>query len=312
MDYIYTITSEDEIRDTFFENLRRHKIVDSAIYYLDKGAQSYYEISASNTSLHENIHLDILKKNITDIDTLISLGCGNSLREKLIISHFNHNKNIDYIGIDSSMTMLDLSMKTFEGFEICKYLACADFSSPKLRTYIKDKTQKRNNNIFTFLGATIGNLGIEYSMDLISDMVQKGDYLLFDVRVRQSNELIEDRRLYEYYRDNYAHDESNNKNIFDAIESFGITKEGGTVGIEMNNNEALNSLNIKLKYLVKNTINHLYKNRNMCLLPGDLLTLKTYLAVDKDSLSQYLINRGFEKVDIVEKDEFGYFLFKKA
>lgn len=316
MEYIYTITSEDEIRENCFEHLRRYKVVDSSIYYLDEGADLYYQIGSSNTELYENSnYFTLLHEHVSTVDSIISLGCGNSLREKKIIKNLAEKQQLgddfQYVGIDTSITMLNLSMQELADISMKKKLICADFSSQKLRNDLLERLSEENTNVFTFLGATMGNLGVEYSMDLLSDITTSGDYLMLDVRVRQNTHIVEDRRLYEYYRDNYVYGEANNKNIFSALSIFGVTADSGDVGLEMVQNDSLHSLEAKLKFFVNQPIVQKYRGRNMSLMPGDTITLKTYIAVHYDSLIKYLAKRGFNQAGYLLENEFGYFLFQK-
>lgn len=321
MSYIKTLTSEADLVEKFFTTLRERRVVNQYMHYLGDGAEVYYNIANANKipSLEgkDEVYTAFISKNLPkeagDTYGFVSLGCGNGKREKAALTFLQKEKghHIHYVGVDTSIGMLELAEKEFADMDMEKTLISADFASDALRYELNEIFPENQHTIFAFLGSTIGNFQVDYSADLISDVMHPGDYLWMDVDIRLAKDALNDRKLYEFFRD-YIRDEHNISHKFMSLEKLGIHPSMGELYIEMTRDDALGALIFFYKFRSKETITISHRNKQMCLLPDNTLTLQTYIVYYPQDLIKYFEQRNFEYIASDSfNNEVGQFLFVK-
>ncbi len=145
--------------------------IDQKYLYLENSADLYYQ-----SETYELLHIDFIKvisKFLIEnkIRKLIALGCGNSFEEFRILSKIK--KNIEYIGIDFSERMIELSEKTLTENKYSKFkLIHSDFFNKEI--YFKSKEKK----VYYSSGYTMCNLSSNDWISLL-DNLSSGDFFVF-------------------------------------------------------------------------------------------------------------------------------------
>lgn len=322
MNYIKTITSEAEIRDDFFKVLRERKVVQQPIHYLGTGAELYYKVAEANiipsfSEEKDDVYAKFLEAHLPSFYrnhayVFVSLGCGNAKRERptLVLLQRDKKHKFKYLGIDTSISMLEMAEKVLNGVKVDVQLVCGDFASKRLQDEIVDQTSYKSGNIFAFLGSTLGNLEVDYTADLLADVMKKGDYLWMDADIREGTDPLSDRRLFEYHRD-FAQDKNNMSHSLHALEELGIPRKKGELFIQMEEEETTNALKFYCKFKVLEPISILRRGQHMQLLPGNVITVEEYRAYDPEGLIRFFNQRGFQFIARDDFDGIGQFLFQK-
>lgn len=111
------------------------------LLYIWKWSEKYYDakhvIYEDSDIIWINDYLEyskeLLNQNGNKKIAFISLGCGNSNTEYHLLNTLNINKNIKYIGVDTSYEMLNMSMEKFENSKLDYCFLRADIWSKEFR-----------------------------------------------------------------------------------------------------------------------------------------------------------------------------------
>lgn len=312
MDYVKTITSEAEVKEQFVNELKRRKETNQNAFYLNKGAELFYGARSFANNLADH-YWPFFYKNIPDKNkkiAYISMGCGNGVREKEALkAMYEAGYQFTFFGVDSSVAALELVRQEYVDFEFPKQYLCADFGSPRFREEILDLTKDYDVRVYAFFGGTIGNIEPDYVADIMADMMKPGDYLWIDVYTRRGKTSLDDRKLYELYRD-YLDQEAQQDFIFYPSSELGIPRKSGNLFVEMTTKEDLDALLFTIKFAITEKVKVKYRNQRITLLPGNELSLIKILNFDPNGLVKFFEERDFAYVDMEVIDGGGQFMFE--
>jgi uncharacterized SAM-dependent methyltransferase len=166
--------------------LLEENTLDSAWYYMNEGAELFYKIEGTNEVLSKYFDKNPYCRLCEGIEVsiLAALGCGNSYREKTILKMWVfEQKKATFIGIDASEEMLELSKANLLEIELPQKYLKGNLFDASFRRILAEESHERKT-IFSLLGATMGNWGLNNFANILWEIMKKGDYLLFDIRMR--------------------------------------------------------------------------------------------------------------------------------
>jgi SAM-dependent methyltransferase len=111
---IISLVSKLELNKELVVNVRKRSLEQKSFYISDKMSKYYYN-GATEIEPAKQGYGDFLKKNLKKNEkiAIISLGCGNASREKLMFDELKEiaDYNIVYVGVDISEPMLKKAKK---------------------------------------------------------------------------------------------------------------------------------------------------------------------------------------------------------
>ncbi len=192
MTQIKTINSEAGIEDNIIKKFKTERKMDQTAFYLDEGADYYYNYYDPNTEEPAKQRYDyskiiqmlqnVLAEHKAAKATVISLGCGACKTDKVILEGLQEaGYDVPLFGIDASMAMLHKADEVLKDVTFEKHLICANFGAPNFRKKLAKITKEYDLKIYLFFGSTIGNLNQGDIADILYNTLRKEDYLLLDV-----------------------------------------------------------------------------------------------------------------------------------
>jgi SAM-dependent methyltransferase len=235
MQDIIKLSREVDLEVDYLEQFKRTKKVPNNLFYTSEGAESFYTYRGED--LHQISWKDEFEffqrqefwSNDASI-AFLSLGCGNAEAEKKFLQT-THNicKSIDYYGIDSSSSMLDLAMDNLKYTTFKSTFILADFTSQELRDALKTYLQPYDVVIFAMIGGTFGNFNQSFIVNELEHLISSGSYLYLDVVPQYESEDANAK-----LRDRFSHLPMNLALFFkQLLEKLCIPEDSGRIyGIE--------------------------------------------------------------------------------
>jgi uncharacterized SAM-dependent methyltransferase len=229
----------------------------------------------------------------------ISLGCGNSAPEKMLLRHMHKEGHaVTYVGVDSSESMLEMAMENLEGEPFDKTFVHADFSRDDFAPRLWELVGESRLRVYAMIGGTFGNLDQGMVAAMLTKLIAVGDYLYLDVVPLYESEEA-NRRL----RRRLSDVPENLSAFFDRLLGMlGLSLEQGRIVTIESGDRALNTS--LFTYYFEPTV----EVRVSCLSletdlsPGERVELMSIRAYDVASLSAFLGARGFRLVDTYVPD----------
>lgn len=301
----------------FLNHFREYKVLKQKAFYLGESAGLYYDFQAEKIKdfvQYEKRYYSFIQKYCLEKEkkiALISLGCGNARKEKAIMASLEEDGySFAFFGVDSSPDMIALAEDVLEGETYPYTLFCADFSSDEFLEQLHTAVKTYDIRVYSFLGATFGNVQQSYMADILSDMLEPGDTLWLEVAVRQGTTLTDDRRLFEKYL-SWLDSEKHVTFLQKPLHDFQIPIDHGELFVEMKREDVLGALCFVFgfRFLKKTVISFL--GHTITLLPGTMVELLTIRAYDGDGLVRFFEERDFRFV-ASERGLHGQFLFERT
>lgn len=314
------INSKQLLIEDFLKHFQEYKVFKQKSFYVDGGADLYYDmvglnkehVIAIDNSLYPFLKRECLDKSGLDKKyVLISLGCGNSYKEKAIgEASLKDNVDLFIVAVDSSPEMIELSEEILKDSQFGYQLLCADFSKDELHNHILNEFSKDVPKIYGFLGGTIGNVEQDYIADILYDLSSPGDMLWLDVVVREMINDKGDRLLFERYL-NYLENPKTKYFFFHPLEELGVSEQSGELYLSMETEETLNALKFVFRYRFNQKVVINLEGHTVNLLPGMTVDLFTIRAYDPEGLNQFFEERSFKPLAQEFVKGSGQFLFEK-
>ncbi|MFH0857208.1 MAG: class I SAM-dependent methyltransferase [Candidatus Magasanikbacteria bacterium] len=312
-----TINSQDDLIRDFFSTFQEYRIFKQKAFYMGKNADVYYQLSSKRMedffSTEETYYL-FLKENILQKGkkvAFISLGCGNAEKELHILKLMKRDGyDAVFVAVDSSEDMIGLAKKTFEKENFDVQFVCADFSSPEFFDKFSERIVGCDFSIYTFLGATFGNVEQSYMADIIFDLLNPGDKLWLEVVARDETTKKDALHFFEKYYAWLSNDTV--KNFLNGpLKELGIKPENGEIYLQMIEEDYLKSLKFVFRLKIKKkTVIH-YQGKTTVLLPDNVIDLMTIRAYDAEGLVGFFKERNFQFIAQKKAQGMGQFLFEK-
>ncbi|MBN1246024.1 MAG: L-histidine N(alpha)-methyltransferase [Anaerolineae bacterium] len=229
----------------------------------------------------------------------VSLGCGNAGPEKMLLRHLEaEGYNVRYVGVDSSMRMLELADENLSDEAFARHLVLADFGRLDFGEQLDDLVHECGTRVYAMIGGTFGNFDQTYLAGLLSGLISERDYLYLDVvPLEQTDE--KNVRL----RDRLSHLPENLSAFFDhLLAALGLSVEHGRVITEEMPDKAMQTLRQTFLFEVVDPLRVSCLGEELALVPGQRIELLTIRAYDIPSLIGYLGGKGFDLLDSYEPD----------
>ena len=316
MSEIYTLDSDALLLDSFSECIRNREIEQKYIYF-GQGWEWYYDWENNFKYKNEKwfnpddfkSFFDKAQMNSENSEgVIISLGCGNSAKEALILEKLNNN--IHYFGIDSSHSMLSLSIKELWHLQNPKTFLCADFSTKAFRTELKQLTKFSKNRLFVFFSNTFWNIQHTNIIDILWNLLHKWEKIWLDVTVRQWTWIKEDFEMWQRMSDLFHNDET--KSFFiKPITRLWIKPDDIELIIKTKKENFINALKFDFYYLIKNRSEINIKWEKIVILPNEEIKFLQIYTYDQYGLIDFFEEHDFKLVDKNLKGYRWQFLFEK-
>ena len=316
MDYIYNLISDWDLTDDINSWLR-NRYLEQKVLYLQEWSNLYYDAKHNDTlylddfSIKELINIWIkwnLEKSDWKHNAFISLWCWDSRIERDIFKKiWNKYGKIDYFGIDSSRSMLDLSIKNLSKFkDMDKKYICADFSTNVFKRELTQMTLDYDKRIFAFLSNTFGNINHTNITDILYNLLNKWERIRLDVRLRVWTKVRDDMELFNVYNQ-YL----DVPLFFLPLKRYGVPIENGKMILSTNKEDSLWAIRFDFSFLFTKKTKISAKNEDIIVLPKETIKLQQIYAYDPDLLIKFFSEHWFSLVKSQKKWYRGHFIFEK-
>ncbi|MCA9486588.1 L-histidine N(alpha)-methyltransferase [Candidatus Woesearchaeota archaeon] len=300
---IRTINSEVEIKQDLYRSFKLTRAFEQKAFYLGKGAQIYYDKLNIEGKSHikpvmkqEDLFI-FFKENIAcgkEPIAFVSLGCGNSKREKEVLKRVHDTGyEIIYFGVDSSMTMLQSAEQTLLDCPFEKVFICADFSLDSFKRELNKLLKAYNKRVFALFGNTLGNVPQNFIADTLRNILKKGDILWLEVlTVKDLDDETAAKQFECYLR--YISDPDTKSFFTYPLQEIGINPEDGELIVEMKKEQIINSLLFIFSFKANKKIEFLVEDEIVTLLPESTIEMLDIMAYSKEELIKFFETRQFK------------------
>lgn len=313
------LDSEVDIREKIHEGFKKLRIIDQPAFYLNEGANLYYNPKKTSSKKFSYDYSTISKslKNIfkekNESVAIVSLGCGNSFKEVQILNKlYEEGYNFSYLGVDSSMSMLSLADQRLNNLPYSSQLVCADFGSKNFRQEIEKLIGSSfDKKIFLLLGHTLGNINLGYVSDMLNNLTKTGDYLL--IEIMGFPELTEEIKtsLFERYV-SYLELENEIEFLLYPLRKKGLDCDKiGELQLEMLSVPSINSLIYQFLFTIKKDSQLKINQEVISFTEGESIELLDIYVYNTKELIQFFNKKGFEHVSTSRHESFSNILFRK-
>lgn len=317
MNKIYNLISDWQLNDELSYCLR-NRTLEQKFLYLNKGADTYYDIVKIDSIYHEahmrNFFLDFAEKNVLKKNknmAIISLWCWNSEIETFIFDNLKEAFKIDYYWVDSSKNMLELSINKMDHINnIEKYFICADFSTNEFRRELTQLTTRSDERIFTFFSNTFWNIEPNNIIDILYNLLKPWEKIRLDVRLRSWTTTKDDLKDFEKYH-RYLNNKETISLFYNPIEEINIDKKDWTFWLKSVKVEPLNAIKYQYKFIFNKKTSITIKNETITILPWEELKILNIYTYDADWLIKFFEWHNFKLIETLIKEGRWQFLFEK-
>lgn len=319
MDYIYNLISDWDLTDDINNGLR-NRWLEQKVLYLQEWADLYYEDKnqdeifwPNDFSIEELIDIGI-KDNLWNVKgknkAFISLWCGDSSIEKGIFRIVGDRFwKINYFGVDSSRSMLSMSIKNLLEFKsMDKKYVCADFSTNVFKRELTQMTSGYDGRVFAFLSNTFGNINPTNIVDILYNLLNKWERIWLDVRLRQWTKAKDDMDLFNMYN---KYLKTKSKIFFLPLKRYWVPFEHGKMILSTHNEDSLGAIRFDFSFLFTKKTKIMAKNEEIVVLPKEIIKIQQIYAYDPDLLIKFFQEHGFNLIKMNKKNYRGHFIFEK-
>ncbi len=317
MSEIYNLMSDWELNDQLADSLLNRDL-EQKFLYLWEWADLYYENKDADTIYIKN---DINSKDLVKLwkknewkhkkICFISLGCGNSSMEKDLFLEIESKYNLDYIWVDSSKDMLDMSIKNLSKItNIKQSFICADIFTNEFRRELDQFTKDYDKRIFVFFSNTFGNKNHTKIIDILYNLLHKWEEIWVDVRLRKWTSAKDDMVACEYYH-NWLKTKEQINLYFHPLKNLWIPFENWKMVLTTHKEKALNALKFQFSFVLNKKTNIKIRSDKITILPQERIELQQIYTYDKDWLINFFKEHNFKLKENIIKDWRGVFIFEK-
>lgn len=315
MDYIYNLISDGDLTDEISMGLR-NRVLEQKIMYLEEWSTVYYG-AKNKDSIYSNLlpvedFIDTAinwDNNISKTNYFISLWCWDSNIEKNIFN-FMWDKywNIDYFGVDSSRSMLELSIDNLKEVKnVNKKYICADFSTNVFRRELVQMIGSNKNRLFTFFSNTFWNILPTNIIDILFNLLTSGEKIWLDVRLRPWIKAKDDMKMFNFYN-KYLNEE----HFFLPLKKYWVPFTNWKMILSTHNEDSIWAIRFDFSFLFTKKTKIMAKNEEIIVLPKENIKLQQIYVYDSTLLIKFFEEHGFKLIKFLDKDYRGMFLFEKV
>lgn len=316
MTQIYNTISDPMYLKQLINGYESEEIDQWLLYLWDWGWSTYYS-SMSNTygksdeELNNSDFLDFSKKSFKKDEktVFISLWCWNSETEKYIMNNLGEEYNIDYIWVDTSPEMINMSVENLKDIKNNTKFLRADFGSDEFKNEINNLCKNYDRKIFAFFGGTFGNIKYTKIINILYNILDKNDKIWIDIGIRKWTKIEDDLALFERYK-TYLTDPQEKRFLLNKIINDGIKEEDGEIILESTEHPESKALQFSFYFKFNKKININIKNYNIVFLPGYSIKLIQIYRFGVDGFIKLLEGHNFNLLEKQTKWYDGQFLFE--
>lgn len=314
---IRTINSEVEVRKDIIKKFKQERIVDQTAFYLDKGADHYYnpnkKFSGEQYDYPKLARLigKIISKKKGKRAAIVSLACGSCKKDKLLLEHLQElGHNISFFGVDSSMAMIKKANKVLSNVTFEANLICADFGAFNFKTELNNIVGDYDLKIYLFFGHTLGNLNQSYMADILKNILHKGDYLLLDVIGFETITVQIQAKLFERYS-SYLESPPEMEFFLSPLKTLGIPEDCGELTLEVTTDNATKARLFKFGFKINTLVTFNLEGGEVNSSPDEHISLYHVLVYDLNKLTEFLSIRDFKLKEQVTGKFVNQLLFER-
>lgn len=317
MDTIYNLESDSSMLDELWDCIRNRNIEQKFLYQWD-WAELYYLQKHSNKmytghTLEKNDFLDFYKKNIEinsswNLD-IISLGCGNSENEVSILENIN-TKNISYYWVDSSKSMLELSVENLKHLNLNKKFICTDFSTNIFRQELQQLTFNSDDKVFVFFSNTFWNIQHTNIIDILQNLLNKGEKLWLDLRTRKWETIEDDLEISTILADDLHRTEVRNS-FLEILKWYWVDTSSWELILKTTKVDIIDALKFEFSFLLKEKSILDVKWQKIVILPWETIKIQQIYSFSPTWLINFFEEHWFKLIDKQTKWYRWQFLFEK-
>ena len=298
---ISTIHSEVEIYKSIVKKFKQERVTDQTAFYLNERADIYYNPDkkfageqydySKITRLLENI---LAKKKGSKV-VIVSLGCGNCEKDKIVLEHLQERgyNNIRFFGVDSSMAMIQKACNVLNNTPFEAHLICADFGALGFKKELDNIIGNYDIGIYLFFGNTFGNLHQGYIADVLKSILSTGDYLLLDIIGFKTITTTIQAKLFQRYLQ-YNENPADVKFHSGPIKALGVPEDCGKLTLEVTTDPATQARVFKFGFKVHTLTTLNLEEEEVNLSSNGRIHLIHILVYDLHKLTKFLEERSFK------------------
>ena len=319
MEKIISYISDTGLKKKFMHCVRDRQIEQKFLYTAKSGATQYYEIlKAKQRKMGNKIYgveddYTLLSQVIRKDEevAIISLGCGNSEREREILKKLhNEGYNFIYIGVDSSKPMLKMAEKTLKDLDIEKQFVASDIANENFKDDISRLTKKYPKKIFAFLGGTLGNVNQTNIADVLYDTLSEGDILWLEVVTRSDANMETDMKMFNRYASYLTNEEIMNF-YFHPLAQIGVSRSAGKIILKSFQEKSVGALHFTYSFNIKKKVVVTHKRETIHLLPREEIELQNNRVYHPKTLINFFSEHDFTLIDKCIGEVWGQMMFRK-
>lgn len=319
MEKIISYISDTGLKKKFMHCVRDRQIEQKFLYTAKSGATQYYEILKDKQRKMGNkiygveddytLLSQVIRKD--EKMAIVSLGCGNSERERKILEKLhNEDYNFIYIGVDSSKSMLKMAEKTLKDLNIEKQFVASDIANENFKDDISQLTKKYPKKIFAFLGGTLGNVNQTNIADVLYDTLSEEDILWLEVAIRSDVNMETNMKIFNRYA-SYLENKEIMDFYFHPLAQIDVPRSAGNVILKSFQEKSVGALHFTYSFNVKKKVVVTHKGETIHLLPGEEIELQNNRVYHPKTLIDFFSEHDFILIDKCIRKSFGQMLFKK-
>lgn len=295
------INSEMEIQKDVVKNFKRRRTVNQTAFYLDSGADHYYnpdkKFSGEQYDYHKITQLleNILVKKKSEKIVIVSLGCGSCEKDKIVLEHLQEKgyNNIRFFGVDSSIAMIQKATSVLDEATFDANLICADFGVAGFKEGLNKIIGHYDIGIYLFFGNTFGNLNQSYIADVLRNILHEGDYLLLDIIGFEEITTTIQASLFQRYL-GYLDNPADVKFSLSPFDTFGIPKDCGKLTLQVTTDAVTQARVYLFGFKVETSTDFNIEREAFNLAPNEEVSLHFIMIYDLNELNKFLKTKKFE------------------
>jgi len=315
---IYSLILDADLNEDFVESFKIRNI-DQKFLYLDEWAELYYEEKKTDFlydyyGVNKKIlnHLKIEDYFTSKKNLYVSLCCWKSYIEEVIFNRLlDKDIKFEYYGVDSSRSMISMSVDTLRNMKLKQKYILADFFSRDFRNEILRLSKPYGSRLYSIFNNTFGNLNQTRVVNNLNNILRVWDKIWIDVRMRDGLSVSDNLELFNKYCSSLE-SESRQRFFDNVFSKFGIPKENYSYYISTRNDDVLWALVFDfIAKFSKKTKFSMYGNE-IIILPNEDVKITHIYTYDSKRLISFFREHGFKIIKKYVTKSRGHFIFEKV
>lgn len=314
---VQNITSEVTLRQHILRDFEKDGAINQTAFYLGDGADCYYspDMAGSGNKYDypkiAQLITKVLAKNKVEKVAVVSLGCGNCQKDKIILEHVQAmGYSISFFGVDSSPNMLHKANNVLDGATFETQLICADFGAPNFKKELNNIIEDYDFKIFLFLGNTFGNLRQSHVANMLKNILHTGDYLLLDICGFETITPLIQGKMFKKFRGFLKRPGDVEFSLY-PLKALGIPVDCGKLVLDIKKDNGTQAQVFTFGFKVNTSTDFYLDGNELTLGPDEYISLQDVFIYDLKGLVKFLKIRRFTLKDQVIGEFMNQLLLEK-